>query len=127
MNENIKNTLLQVQQLLNQNTVFYYASKIVRLIFEFICYLLALIIFTTGVALSTDPVKFHQELNETVSIISIIHIEYVSHLIILIKIILIILSITFVGIGLLLGSIRRKNTIIKTSMELINNILIKNT
>ncbi len=117
--------LLQLNDLLSQNPVYYYTFKTFRIISEIGCYLFALFFFTGGIAIPMDPLKFHQQLDESVSINGAIHIEQLSGLMLLIKVMFILFSLMLIVLGLLIGASRRKNNRIRKAAELVD-LIIKN-
>lgn len=126
MNPTNTANLLRVKELLSQNIVYYYAFKVARIIIEIGCYLFAFFLFIGGMAIPIDPLKFQHKLDESVTINGAIHIEELSGLMILLKALFIVFSLALLMIGLLFGSIRRKNNRIRKAAELVDGIINNN-
>ena len=92
MNETSSIYLKQIQELLKQNRIYYLAVKTIRLIFEIISYLLAILLFVIGFILPLDVFVDNQVLNTSIRLNTIIHIEQISDLMAFMKIILILFS-----------------------------------
>ena len=123
MNETSSIYLKQIQELLKQNRIYYLAVKTIRLIFEIISYLLAILLFVIGFILPLDVFVDNQVLNTSIRLNTIIHIEQISDLMAFMKIILILFSLACLLLGILLGSIRRKNSRMRKATDIIENAI----
>ena len=115
--------IIEASALLNQHRLYYYAKKVILLIFEIISYLSVLGLVFFIITIPSNPVQFRKELNETAYLETTLHDERISAIMLDIKLIALLFPLFVLCFGLSLGYLRRKNNRIRKAGELIDSAL----
>ncbi len=115
-NHPLKPIIGSAYQLLKQNNYYYYFKKIILLLFEVLSYLLFVVLLIGIFSIPNHPISFDENVNSDLSLHTTVKSNNLYNIMVGLKAILFLIPLLFLGIGIFLGYIRRKNNRIRQAV-----------
>lgn len=115
-NHQLKPVIGSAYQLLKQNNYYYYFKKGVLIFFELLSYVMFLVLLIGVFAIPNHPLSYNETINNDLSLHTTVESKNLHNIIVGLKAILFLIPLFFLGIGIFLGYIRRKNNRIRQAV-----------
>lgn len=115
-NNQLKPIIGSAHQLLKQNNYYYYFKKVVLLFFELLSYVLFLVLLFGVFSIPNNPLSYEETINNDLTLHTTLKSEDLYNIMVGLKAILFLIPIFFLGVGIFLGYIRRKNNRIRQAV-----------
>jgi hypothetical protein len=124
-NNQLKPTIGSAYQLLKQNNYYYYFKKVVLLFFELLSYVIFLVLLFCVFSIPNNPLSYEETINNDLAVHTTLKSKELYNSMVGLKAILFLIPIFFLGIGIFLGYIRRKNNRIRQAVLYLEDALGK--